>query len=345
MEALRISHNRLWYLDQSQLPRREVWRQCKNLEQGYRAIKLLQVRGAPLIGVFAAYCCALHAQGLIDEKNSFLKRFEDSLEYIRACRPTAVNLFWALQRLRQVAVSNANKSVAQIKKLLLAEARKIHQEDIASCRNLAVCGVKLIQKGDRILTHCNTGFFAASGEGTALAVIYEAKRRYGRITVYVNETRPLLQGARLTAWELMKKKIPSYLICDNSAAYLMQKGMIDKVFVGADRIAANGDTANKIGTYSVAVCANYHNIPFYVVAAANSFDLVLNSGRDIPIEERPADEIRVVSGKVLVTPKKMKVRNLAFDVTPHKLITAIVSDKGVIYPPFNINIKKLIGRK
>jgi len=345
VNSLRFADNQLWYLDQRQLPLREAWRECKSLSQGYRAIKQLQVRGAPLIGVFAAYCCALYAQRLPNAKAPFLKRFNHSLQYLRGCRPTAVNLFWALQRLERAVAANKHKSVSQIKKILLLEADKIHKEDIILCRSMAAYGADLIQKGDRILTHCNTGFLATSGEGTAMAVIYEAKRRHGHITVYANETRPLLQGARLSAWELIKKKIDSYLICDNAAAYLMQKGMIDKVFVGADRIAANGDTANKIGTYSVAVCARYHNIPFYVVAPSTSFDLKLKTGRSLPIEERAADEIRTVTGKVYITPKNMKVYNFAFDLTPHRLITAIVSDRGLIYPPFTSNIKKLIGRK
>ena len=239
--------------------------------------------------------------------------------------------------------ANEKKSIDQIKRSIKLQAGLIHDEDVQQCSRMANFGVKLIKKGDRILTHCNAGFLATSGEGTALALIYEAKKRYRDITVYADETRPLLQGARLTAWEMMKKKILTFVICDNTAAYLMQKKYIDKIIVGADRIASNGDVANKIGTYNLAVCAFYHKIPFYVVAPSTTFDLTLKEGGLIPIEQRHEDEVRKVCGKIFITPLKARAYNFAFDVTPAKLITAIVSDRGVIYPPFKKNISKVLG--
>jgi methylthioribose-1-phosphate isomerase len=344
MISIEFRNNRLFYLDQRELPLKEKWRQCKTLEQGYAAIKGLSVRGAPLIGVFAAYVIAIHLKALPQKKYDFLKKLKQSIDYLKSCRPTAINLSWALGRLEAVCLEKECRSLLEIKKALLKEARLIHQEDVLLCRNMARFGVKLIKKGDRILTHCNTGFLAASGQGTALSVIYEAKHQKKDITVYVDETRPLLQGARLTSWELTKSKIPVFVICDNMAAYLMQKGMIDKVFLGADRIAANGDVANKIGTYSVAIAAHYHKIPFYVVAPFSTFDMSLSLGKDIPIEERSEDEVSNILGKVQIAPKGVKVHNFAFDVTPNELVTAIVSDKGIVYPPYEKNISRVLHR-
>jgi len=219
----------------------------------------------------------------------------------------------------------------------------INQEDVTLCENMAKHGVKLIKKGDRILTHCNAGFLATSGDGTALAVIYKAHELYKDIKVYVDETRPLLQGSRLTAWELTERRVSTTVICDNMAAILISEGKIDKIFVGADRIAANGDAANKIGTYGIAILAKHHRIPFYIVAPFSTFDLKLDSGKSIPIEKRNKDEVRKLLNKKKVAPRKVKVYNPAFDVTPNKLITAIVSDKGVIKPDFKQNIKKVLG--
>ncbi|MCF7907398.1 MAG: S-methyl-5-thioribose-1-phosphate isomerase [Candidatus Omnitrophica bacterium] len=345
MTSLRFKNNRLFYLDQTQLPLKELWRECRRLEDGFLAIKLLRVRGAPLIGVFAAYCVAIHLNNLSKSKDVFLRQFKKSLKDLEACRPTAVNLSWALNRLRKAANKVSGQSISVIKREVLNEAKAIHKQDVLLCKQMADCGLKLIKKGDQILTHCNTGFLATSGQGTALAVIYQAAKKYNnKIVVYADETRPLLQGSRLSAWELIKKKVPSYVICDNMAASLMAKGKIDKVFLGADRISANGDVANKIGTYNVAVIANYHKVPFYVVAPFSTFDLSLKSGASIPIEERKPDEVRKVVSKVYIAPKQAKVCNPAFDVTPSRLITAIVSDKGIIYPPFRKNIKKVLCR-
>lgn len=344
MFSIKFKNSKLLYLDQTKLPQKEVWKECKNVCDGFLAIKELQVRGAPLIGVFAAYCIAVYAKSLNLEKEKFLKELKKSIEELKSCRPTAVNLRWALERLERVILKNSSKSVNIIRKALLCEAQKIYKQDIELCNKMADFGIKLIKSRDSILTHCNAGFLATGGSGTALSLIYKAQKVYKNIKVYVDETRPLLQGARLTAWELSKRKINCTLICDNMAAYLMQKGKIDKIFVGADRIAANGDVANKIGTYSVAVAANYHKVPFYVVAPFSTFDLSLSSGKQIPIEERDAGEVKTVLGKIDIAPKNVKVFNPAFDVTPSKLITAIVSDRGIIYPPYDKNIKKLLRK-
>ena len=343
MFSIKFKNSKLFFLDQTKLPLKEVWKECKNVREGFRAIKELQVRGAPLIGVFAAYCVAVYAKNLKLEKERFLSELKRAIIELKSCRPTAINLCWALSELEKVILQNRGNSIDVIRKALLDEAQKIYKQDIELCEKMADFGVKLIKSGDSILTHCNAGFLATAGEGTALSLIYKAQKIYKNIKVYADETRPLLQGARLTAWELAKRKINCTLICDNMAAYLMQKGKIDKIFVGADRIAANGDVANKIGTYSVAVCANYHKVPFYVVAPFSTFDLSLLNGGLIPIEERPGCEVKTVLGKIDIAPKNVKVFNPAFDVTPNSLITAIVSDRGIIYPPYFSNIKKLIS--
>lgn len=342
MNAVKFKNNRLFYLDQTELPLRELWRECKSLKDGFWALKTLSVRGAPLIGVFSAYCLAISLKYFSLDKEKFLRELGEAVTHLKSCRPTAVNLSWALERLERVAQRNKGKPLSEIKKAVISEVREIHKEDIILCKRLADYGVKLVKKGDRILTHCNTGFLATAGEGTALAVIYEAHKKYKHIHVYVDETRPLLQGARLTTWELTKRNVPCTLISDNMAAYLMQKNRINKVFVGADRIAANGDVANKIGTYNLAVIAHYHKVPFYVVAPQSSFDLSASDGKCIPIEERNPDELRKVFDKIYIAPKDIAVFNPAFDLTPHYLITAIISDKGTIYPPFKKNIKKVL---
>lgn len=345
MRALKFIKNKLTYIDQTKLPLKEVWRQCSSLEEGFYAIKRLEVRGAPLIGVFAAYCMSIAVGDFSLDKVKFLNQFECAIEYLKSSRPTAVNLSWALERIREKVLKNTDKDVSQLRRMITKEARSIHQEDILLCERMAKFGSKLINRSDRILTHCNAGFLATAGEGTALAVITRGHKIRRDILVYVDETRPLLQGARLTAWELMKNKVPCKLICDNMAAYLMQKGQIDKIFVGADRIAANGDTANKIGTYNLAVLAKYHKIPFYIVAPFSTFDLNLADGSSIPIEQRDPDEVRVILGALRIAPRNVDVFNPAFDVTPAGFIKAIVTDKGIIYPPFKKNIKKILCQK
>jgi methylthioribose-1-phosphate isomerase len=343
MNAIKFKNNRLYYLDQTKLPEKELWKECATFSDGWEAIKKLQVRGAPLIGVFAAYCLYIWSKGFSLSKPEFMRRFTRAVDELISCRPTAMNLAWALQRVVGVAQENSEKSVDQIRKAILKEARAIHWEDIILCARIGQYGNELIEEGDTILTHCNAGALATSGEGTALAVIYKAHDSGKKIKVYADETRPLLQGARLTSWELSKHRVNCTLICDNMAASLMAQGLIDKVIVGADRIAANGDVANKIGTYSLAVNASYHKIPFYVAAPFSTFDLSLKDGKDIPIEERDADEVRIVMGKVVIAPAQINVYNPAFDVTCADLVTAIITDKGIIYPPFKQNIKKLLG--
>jgi methylthioribose-1-phosphate isomerase len=342
MNAIRYRDKKLFYIDQRFLPLKEIWRECHHINSGYTAIKQLQVRGAPLIGVFAAYCICISIDSFSREKNQFFSDLFEAIDYLENARPTAVNLVWALKRIKQAALLKKDMPVAHIKKSICAEAKAIHKEDVLLCRRIAEHGVTLVEKGDRILTHCNTGFLATSGDGTALAIIYEAHKRQKEITVFADETRPLLQGSRLTAWELLKKRIPSFLITDSMAAPLMRNKKIDKVFVGADRIAANGDVANKIGTYGLAVLAYHHHIPFYVAAPSSTFDLSIKNGNNIPIEHRDMDEVRKVLGKVSIAPPDIPACNPAFDITPYRLITAIVSDRGILYPPFKKNIRELI---
>jgi len=344
MNAIKFKNNRLFYIDQTALPVKEVWKECLRLEDGWSAIKKLEVRGAPLIGVFAAYCLYIWSKGPVSSGKDFMRRFARAVVYLRECRPTAVNLAWALKRVMLAVEANQDKPVTQLREIILNEAQAIHDEDVLLCARIGEYGNKLIKSGDNILTHCNAGFLATSGDGTALSVIYAAHAAGKKIHVFADETRPLLQGARLTAWELSRNNVPVTLICDNMAAVLMAKDKIDKIIVGADRITAAGDVANKIGTYSVAVNAAYHKIPFYVAAPFSTFDLTLKSGDEIPIEERAHDEVRTVLGKVTIAPKKVNAYNPSFDVTPAKLVTAIITDRGVVYPPFKQNIKKLIGQ-
>jgi len=341
VETITWKNGNVIFVDQTQLPHALKYITCKDLAGLWRAIKTLQVRGAPAIGIAGALGVVL---GI---KNSKAKTFEEFFnelrqvaKYLASSRPTAINLFWALARMECAAKENSEKPVAQIKKILLAEALKILEEDKRACRRMARYGTELIQGGDAILTHCNAGGLATADYGTALGVLFEAKKDGKRIKVYVDETRPLLQGARLTTWELMHEGIDTTLICDNMAAHLMAKGKVDKVFVGADRIAANGDAANKIGTYNLAVLARYHDIPFYVVAPLSTFDFGLKTGRDIPIEERDGEEVRTALGKP-IAPRKVKVYNPAFDVTPNGLITAIVTERGVFRRPYSRSLRKI----
>ena len=341
MYALKFSQGKLFYIDQTKLPLRLVYKECKNIRQAYKAIKKLEVRGAPLLGVFGAYALYLSIKDFPSaKKDKFIQLLSQNAAYLKSSRPTAVNLFWAIDSILAAVNKNRKKPVSFLKQVILKKAKDIHRRDQQLCRKIAAYGVKLIKAGDRILTHCNTGFLATSGEGTALAVIYAATKKYRSIEVYADETRPLLQGARLTMWELKQRKINAILISDNSAAFLMAKGMIDKIIVGADRITLCGDTANKIGTYSLALSAKYHRIPFYVAAPQSTFDFNLKKGKDIPIEKRPEEEIKKIKN-VYLAPAKAKALNFAFDVTPANLITAFITDAGIIKPPFTSSIKNL----
>jgi len=327
-------------IDQTKLPHKLVRVQIKDARSMWQAIKRLQVRGAPAIGVAGAFGVIL---GMKDVKAKDYREFRSKLgkliKYLGSSRPTAVNLFWALERMQRCAEKNAERPVSDIKDILLEEAFKIMKEDREACRRMATFGARLVKGGERILTHCNAGGLATVDYGTALGVLFKAKEQGKRIKVFVDETRPLLQGARLTTWELMKEKIEVTLICDNMAASLMKKGAIDKIFVGADRIAGNGDVANKIGTYNLAVLADFHRIPLYVVAPISTFDFALSSGKDIPIEQRDAEEVRTVFGK-RIAPDNVKVYNPAFDVTPASLIAGIVTEKGIFRQPFAKTLKR-----
>jgi len=328
-------------IDQTRLPLKLSYVECSDCKSLWRAIKKLQVRGAPAIGAVASLGVVLGMRNSRARNfQRFMKELDSVIHYIGSARPTAVNLFWALGRMKVTALKNSNKPVNKIKQLLLKEALLVIKEDKLVCRKMAGFGSRLIKNGDRILTHCNAGSLATVDYGTALGVFYMAKKLGKRFVVYADETRPLLQGARLTAWELMKRKIDTTVICDNMAASLMSQGKIDKIFVGADRVAANGDAANKIGTYNLAVLARYHKVPFYIVAPVSSFDFCIKSGKEIPIEQRDPNEVAVIGGKRMA-PKGVKVYNPAFDVTPGGLITAIVTEKGIFHKPYRESLRKL----
>jgi len=330
-------NNRLKIIDQVLLPGRLGFIYCNNVESVWKAIKEMNIRGAPALGVAAAFGVYL---GVRDSDKNFFKDLEKTIKYIARSRPTARNLFWALERMKKRACLCEKIPVAKIKKALLQEAREILKEDKSICRNMGKFGQKLIKSGDIILTHCNAGGLATADYGTALGVIFSAHRAGKKIKVFVDETRPVLQGARLTAWELIREGVKTTLISDNMAASLMKKGKIDKIIVGADRIARNGDVANKIGTYNVAVLAAYHKIPFYVAAPLSTIDANIKTGKYIPIEERDPDEIRKIGG-IYIAPKKVNVYNPAFDVTPSNLVTAIITEKGILRKPFIKSIKKV----
>jgi len=318
--------------------------ECYTYSDVARAIKEMIVRGAPAIGVSAAYGMVLGAAEYKgDDVEGFIKHLEKVSELLKDTRPTAVNLFWAIERMLKVAYNNRQASVEDIKDLLLKEADRMAQEDVETNRRIGYFGQQLLQDGAVVLTHCNAGALATVGYGTALGVIRAAREAGKNISVYADETRPYLQGARLTAWELMEEGIPVTLITDSMAGYFMKKGIISAVIVGADRIAANGDVANKIGTYTLAVLAKENRVPFYVAAPLSTLDLSIESGDDIPIEERDEREVTHIGG-VRIAPYGVKVANPAFDVTPNQYVTAIITDAGVVYPPYKQNLQKLVNK-
>ncbi len=326
-------------VDQTRLPGELAFLEIRGTREMWTAIKTLQVRGAPAIGVAAAMGVVLAAQASSARTGSDLvKDVCREADHLATSRPTAVNLFWALDRMKALAGRLAEHSPDDIRLDLAHEAVKIFDEDVAMCHAIGAHGAVLLRDGDTVLTHCNAGSLATAQYGTALAPVYVAQEQGKRISVYADETRPLLQGARLTAWELTQAGIVTTLICDNMAAFVMKQGRIDLVMVGADRIAANGDTANKIGTYGVALLAKAHQIPFYVLAPTSTFDLSLVSGDEIPIEERDRDEVIRGFGS-LTAPENVKVYSPAFDVTPASLITAIVCENGVLRPPFDAALR------
>lgn len=347
VETVKWVNGKIRLIDQTLLPLKFKYSYCADIRTLWKAIRILRVRGAPAIGVAAGFGVALAAK---NSKAASFERLEkdvlNAIAFLKTSRPTAVNLFWALDRMKAALYLSRRSPVKNIRKALLREAQAICREDRKMCRAMASFGSKLIKKRDTVLTVCNAGALATSDYGTALGVFYKADSEGKRIKVYSCETRPLLQGARLSVWELMRSGIDVTLICDSMAATLMRQGKVDKVFVGADRIAANGDAANKIGTYSLAVLAKHHKIPFYVVAPSSSFDLSLKNGSYIPIEERSPDEVRQVFGKQ-IAPKSAKVYNPAFDVTDNALIAAIVTEKGIFRKPYVKNLAglKIRGRK
>ena len=343
MQTMRWVDDTLELIDQTKLPLAVEYVQCRDYLAVANAIKTMQVRGAPAIGATAAYGLALAA---LEYKNldqqAYLTEIDQAARILAGTRPTAVNLFWAIDRMMGKLKEVADRPPEEIARILLAEAHAIHQEDVEMNKRMGQYGAELVPATANILTHCNAGALATAGYGTALGVIRAAHEAGKNIHVYADETRPLLQGARLTAWELMQDDIPVTLFTDNMAGYLMRKGMIDFTVVGADRITANGDVANKIGTYSVAVLAKENKVPFYVAAPVTTIDMALATGDDIPIEERVHDEVTHVFGQQ-TAPTGVKVFNPAFDVTPNHLIDGIITDRGVVRPPYNVNLKKLFG--
>jgi methylthioribose-1-phosphate isomerase len=319
--------NEIIILDQTKLPEEEVYLTLKTVEDVFQAIRNMNLRGAPLIGVAAAYGVLLAE--LENDRDKIIK----AAEYIKSSRPTAVNLSWAIERMKK-AIGNSKNLYND----LLKEAEDIEKEDKESCQRMGEFGAELINNNANVMVHCNAGALATSGIGTALGILYTAKAQKKKFTVYSGETRPLLQGARLTSWELTKNNIETYTICDNMAATYMRD--MDLVLVGADRIARNGDTVNKIGTRGLSIIAQYYKVPFYVAAPISTFDFNIRTGQDIPIEFRSEDEIRKFNEKCIVA-ENAKVCNPAFDVTPKELITAIITEKGIIMPPYGENIERI----
>lgn len=339
---VRLRKNYLEVIDQTRLPHEMRLLKICSTRELIQAIKCLAIRGAPLIGVAGGYGVLLASWEIKENKNleKFLRALAEKANAVALARPTAVNLQWAVDRVMS-RVYEKPLSVKSARALILEEALKIHNEDRELCLKIGKAGLPLIKKGDSVLTYCNAGALATGGIGTALAPLYLARAKKISFQVYASETRPLLQGARLTAWELKRAGIPFTLICDNTIGTLMRAGRITRVITGADRIAANGDAANKIGTYSAAVLAKRHGIPFYIAAPFSTFDFKLKSGKEIPIEERAGEEVMGFR-KNLWAVKGARVFNPSFDVTPHELIAGFITDKGLIRPPFLKNLKKLL---
>lgn len=340
MPALAWKGDHLEILDQTRLPQVTCHRQLRRADEVFEAIQRLRVRGAPAIGIAAAYGLYLGMRASAPAtREEFFRTLDDQIAYLSSARPTAVNLSWALQALRQRLGDPALVTVSALTERLLELARALHEDDRRRCLAIAGHGQSLLPDGARILTHCNTGALATGGIGTALGIIHHAHAIGKRLHVFATETRPLLQGARLTLWELTAAGVPAQLICDGAAAALMRQGRIDLVIVGADRIAADGAVANKIGTYGLALAAAHHRIPFYVAAPLSTFDLSLATGDAIPIETRSEEEVRRVFGQVLITSPQAQCLNPAFDVTPPDLISALITDQGILRPPYEENIR------
>ena len=339
LPTIKWEKDRVILIDQRRLPEEEVYVEYTEYNQVADAIEKMVIRGAPAIGVAASFGVALGLMKVQGTEN-LDKEFDRILSRFERTRPTARNLFWALERMKATFIENCSLILPQLKQRLIKEALAIEEEDIETNKKIGFWGRELIRDGQTILTHCNAGALATAGYGTALGVVRAAFHEGKNIKVYVDETRPFLQGARLTCWELDKDNIPVILITDNMAGYFMQRGMISMVITGADRIARNGDTANKIGTYMVSVLAKEHNLPFYVAAPLNTIDFDLVDGGKILIEERNAQEVRKIEGQYITLPH-VEVRNPAFDVTPAKYISAIVTEKGIALPPFEKSLAEL----
>lgn len=339
LPTIKWDDNTVIMIDQRKLPLEEVYVECHDYEEVAQAIEKMIIRGAPAIGVAAAFGVAL---GVLQIKtaSSLPTEFDRIYSRLERTRPTARNLFWALERMQDVFLQNIKLELSSLQQVLVKEALVIEKEDLETNKKMGAWGKDLIGDGDSILTHCNAGALATAGYGTALGVIRAAFDEGKSLKVYADETRPLLQGARLTCWELDKDNIPVVLIADNMAGSLMQKGAISLVITGADRIALNGDTANKIGTYTTAVLAKEHGLPFYVAAPLSTIDFEISDGSQIPIEERDPQEVREIDGRLITLPQ-IEVCNPAFDVTPAKFISAIITEAGIARPPFDTSLKQL----
>ncbi|MBR3497950.1 MAG: S-methyl-5-thioribose-1-phosphate isomerase [Selenomonadaceae bacterium] len=344
--ALDEQAGELVILDQTKLPNEIKFLRLTEQKEIWQAIYLLQVRGAPAIGMAAAFGLYLAAKNIrADTWEEFFPTLHAAKEFLNSSRPTAVNLSWALNRMEAVAVNNKDKSVSEIKELLHKEAVAIKAEDVQMCRQIGEHGLTLIKDGDGILTHCNAGQLATSKYGTALAPIHLGRERGMNFKVFCDETRPLLQGIRLSAFELMADGVDTTVICDNMAAQVMKNGRINAVFVGCDRVAANGDACNKIGTSGLAILAKYYGVPFYVFGPTSTIDMSVERGADIVIEERAAEEVTELWYRQRMAPQGVKVYNPAFDVADHELITAIVTEYGIARPPFHESLKEIFRRK
>ena len=330
-------------LDQTRLPSEEVYLECRDLEAVAKAIEILSVRGAPAIGVAAAMALASESQKFKENDfELFLSKFNKMCDRLRRTRPTAVNLGWALKRMLQKVLESKNKNISEIKQILKNEADIILNEDIEINRSMGMFGQEMLPDSGTVMTICNAGSLATAGYGTALGVIRAAVEKNKDISVVSCETRPLLQGARLTCWELQKDNIPVILITDSMAGYYMKKKGVEMVITGADRVAANGDSANKIGTYSLSILAREHNVPFYIAAPVSTIDVSAETGDDIPIEERLKNEITQIKDHQ-ITPEGIDVWNPSFDVVPNKYISGIITEKGILKPPFKESIKKIVS--
>ena len=340
--SLDDQNSALVILDQTRLPNEIITLRLKTLPEIWQAIYTLQVRGAPAIGIAAAFGLYLAAKSIDTDNHAlFLTRLHEAKDYLNSARPTAVNLSWALTRMENIALTNSTKSIPEIIELLKKESIAIKSEDTEMCRKIGEWGLTLIKDGDGILTHCNAGQLATSKYGTALAPIHLGREKGMNFKVYCDETRPLLQGARLSTFELLADGVDTTLICDNMASQVMKEGKINAVFVGCDRVAANGDACNKIGTSGVAILAKYYGIPFYVLGPTSTIDMSIASGKDIVIEQRKPEEITEMWYSQRMAPENVKVYNPAFDVTPHELITGIVTEHGIAREPYTESLREI----